>query len=532
MKTSEYLAEFLRSRGVRQVLGLPGTETIELIEGIRQAGLEFVLTQHEATAAFTAAMIGHLTGVPGVCLVAGGPGTTNTTSGVYAAHLDRMPLCVIIGDHVADPSLPTHQRLPFGHVAEGVARDRYLVDPSTLAERLPPVFDAAAGTPPGPVLVSVPTSAMDGTVTGAPATMERSADASRSVDVDQLAQALRGAKRIFCVIGLEVTWRDEGDGLRRLIERLQAPVADTPQSKGWFPNDHPLYLGTYATRRNAAIARLADQADLVLAIGLDSVELLSAWRLKAPVVALGSATAGEPAIPASLAVNAPLGMAIDALLAALPPRPPTWPDADLDSARHEIRDGLWPPGSGVAHPLWPQEVVAALQGAMPGDGVVTSDIGSHKLLLVQQWVATRPNGFLTSSGLASMGTGLPYAIAARLVWPDRPVTAMVGDGGLLMYAGELATVARLNGPFVVIAMNDGALSSIRVKQLRRSYPALGTTLPGSALDLAGLARSLGVDALRVTDRQQLDAALRDGLGSQRPLVIEAIVDPAAYEYSQ
>lgn len=534
MDVAEYVAQFLRRSGVSRVFGLPGTETIELIEAMRREGLEFVLTHHEATATFAAAMTGHLTGVPGVCLVAGGPGTTNTTSGVFAAHLDRLPLCVLIGDHVAAPGLPAHQRLPFEHVADGVARARLAVQASDVAERLPAVFAAATSPLPGPVIVSIPTGQVDQPVSADVAPPLRGGAAvDVAALVAPLARRLTDAKRVFIVAGLGITWGDDADRLVRLAERLQAPVADTPQSKGWFPNDHPLYVGTIATRRNRPVAGLAEQADIVLAVGLDSVELLSAWPLSRPLVSLAPTNAGEPALPSTVALDAPLDAALDELLARLEQRDGPWDLPEIAAAREEIRGGLWPTGeSDPPDGLWPQTVVDELQRALPPGAVVTTDVGSHKLLMVQQWVAAQPNTFLNSSGLASMGTGIPFAIAAKYAWPERTVAAVVGDGGVLMYAGELASVARMRGPLPIVALNDGALSSIRVKQARRGYPPVGTLLPGPELRLAALARATGLPAVRVSSQSTLRRALRRAATADRPMFVEAMVDPRGYEFSQ
>jgi acetolactate synthase-1/2/3 large subunit len=152
--------------------------------------------------------------------------------------------------------------------------------------------------------------------------------------------------------------------------------------------------------------------------------------------------------------------------------------------------------------------------------------------LVQQWVARQPNSFLTSSGLASMGTGLPFAMAAKLTWPARPVASLIGDGGLLMYAGELVTLARLPGPLVVIVLNDGALSSIRVKQARLGYAPVGTLLPGADVQLAAMARDLGLQGVRVASRSALRNVLGEAMAADHPVLVEVMVDPAGYEYSQ
>ena len=528
------LAGFLAEGGVRHVFGLPGTETIELMEATRRAGIDFVLTHHESTAAFAAAITGHLTGRAGVCMVAGGPGIANATTGILAAHLDRMPLCVVIGDHVAAPGLPVHQRLPFEHVAPGIVRARLSAAPDTFGDELPRAFAMANGPLPGPVLVSVSTDAA-GLAMRPPATPPPHTDELRAdpeARLRDVAARLSTARRVLIVLGIGVTHRAVGDRLVRLAEALGAPVTDTPQSKGWFPNDHDLYVGTIATRRNADVVGLGNRADVVLALGVDSAELLGPWPLTPPVLSVSPANAAEPAIPAEIAVDAPFPDALDALFAGVAGRAGGWPRDEVEACSGAVREGLAPPASerpGAG--LWPQEVVGILREELPPDAVATTDVGSHKLLMVQQWVARTPNSFLCSTGLSPMGTGLGFAIGARLALPSRPIAAVIGDGGLLMYAGELATLRRLPGPLVVVVMRDAALSSIRVKQARRGYPATGTLIDAD-LRLADAARSLGLQAARAEDDRTLRDAVRQACGSDRPMVIEALVDPRGYEWSQ
>jgi acetolactate synthase-1/2/3 large subunit len=167
---------------------------------------------------------------------------------------------------------------------------------------------------------------------------------------------------------------------------------------------------------------------------------------------------------------------------------------------------------------------------MPADGVVSVDVGSHKLLMVLQWIARQPQSFLNSSGISSMGSGIPFALAAKLTWPERPVAAVIGDGGFLMYTGQLAALARVEGPLLVVVMADAALYSIKIKQLQRNYPPVGTDFPPVAI--AAIARDFGLCAERVTSRAECRAAFAAGMRADRPTVVEAVIDPTGYGYSQ
>jgi acetolactate synthase-1/2/3 large subunit len=209
-----------------------------------------------------------------------------------------------------------------------------------------------------------------------------------------------------------------------------------------------------------------------------------------------------------------------------------WPRDEVAAYRTRFLGSLIPPNSDEGRGrMWPQTVVATLREILPDDGVVSVDVGSHKLLMVLQWPVRRPRTFLSSSGLSSMGTGVPFALAAKLAQPEHPVVAVIGDGGFLMYAGEMATLARLGVPVVIVVMADAALYSIKIKQVRRSYAPTGTEIVPE-VGIADVARSFGLQAERVSSAAALAGALRRALGADRPTVVEALIDPAGYEHSQ
>ncbi len=529
MKLARYVAEGLRDRGVKRIFGLPGTETIELNEAARAAGIDFFLTHHEGTATFAAGMVGQLTGIPGVCLVTAGPGATNTVSGVSTAYLDRRPLLAIIADHDQGPGQPAHQRIPLDLFA-GVSRARARTSASTVARDLDRLFGATTSGVHGPSVLVVPTPEALKEVTDTHGPGE-TAVSTAVPDLAPVLAALAKAERPMIIAGLGVANARAGAELRALAEAFGCPVADTPQLKGWFPSSHPLYAGLYATHRNAQVLDLASRSDLILAVGLDSTEFLRPWQIKTRVVSVRGEGEDDPGVPADVVVRGPLAAMLacltsDARVAG------AWPAGTAGECRRASRGGRAREGRAPAGTLWPQSVATELRRALPEDGIVTVDVGSHKLLMTLQWESERPNSFLNSSGMASMGTGLPFAMAAKLTFPERPVAAMIGDGGCLMYAGELATLARSGLPIVVVIMADAALYSIKIKQVRRSYPATGTEFAPPAAGFAQLARDFGLAAERVSSVESCARAMKDALRRDAPSVIEVVIDPAGYDRSQ
>lgn len=531
MRAALYWAQFLKAAGVRRIFGHPGTESIELLQAADEVGLEFVLTHHEATAGFAASMTGRLTQVPGVCVTTAGPGATNVASAVAQAHLDRMPLLVFTGDHPMGPGQPLHQRLPPDLYAP-ITRAAIRVAAATLRDDLPRALDLASRHPQGPVYVTFPSDEMLLDVgDDAPVAADRTP--AREVTTGDLARArtmVEAAARPLLIAGMGVTAAGAEIQFRRLAAALRAPVADTPQGRGSYPTDDPRYVGTFATHRDAGVAAVANASDLVIAVGLDSAEFLKPWQLTSPVLSLTSSGVGaDPAMPVAHAVSGPLHELLAQLSTATPAG--EWDGDQLAQlSGRGAESGGRTPARAPGAAMWPQAVVDTLQDALPADAIVSVDVGSHKLLMVQRWVVRQPGTFLNSSGISSMGTGIPFALAASLVHPDRAIVAVVGDGGLLMYAGELATLARLSARLVIVVMADAALYSIKIKQLRRSYRPVGTDFPG--VRVAEVARSFGLAAERVETADALRVALRQALDAGGPAVIEALVDPAGYELTQ
>ncbi len=531
MMAACYWAAYLKAQGIRQIVGLPGTESLELVEAARQAGLDFILTHHEATAAFIAQMLGQLTGIPGVCLATRGPGAANLVSGVAAAHLDRRPLLAVAGDHPGGDNIPRHQLLPLIDIFRPITRASLRVVASLLPRQLPEVFNAARGDCPGPVFMSFPSAEALKMIEDEQQFFRDSHELEGEPfpDVAPILSMIAHSKRMILIIGLGVLTTGTYKEVIRLAESLQCPVADTPQVKGCFPNDHPLYIGTFGVHGDDDIISFVNQSDLVLTIGLDSVEFLRPWRVTTPVASVAVSGGLDPAIPAETATVGHMKEVLEILIAEARTAG-SWPSDAIQRLRKAILNRLLPHGKPCAGTMFPQSVVTELQAVMSPDGIVAVDVGSHKLLMIHQWCARMPHSFLCSSGISSMGTGLAFAIAAKLVFPDRQVAAVIGDGGYLMYLGELATVARLNLPLLVVVMADAALSSIKIKQQRRLYPPVGTEI--GPVPAAAIARDFGLRGERVTSVADCRRAMADALGASMPTVIEAVIDPAGYTYSQ
>ena len=298
-------------------------------------------------------------------------------------------------------------------------------------------------------------------------------------------------------------------------------------AKGVLAEDHPYFAGVLDMAGHRVLWDLLDGADLILAAGFDPVELISPWSVRTPVLHADT-TPNTDQVYASRWELVGNVAAILGWIAGQWSGQPRWAEAEVAAHRARLR-AAWQEGRTNGR-LNPSDVVTIARAAAPPQTVMTTDVGSHKLMAGQAWTAGTPRSVLMTNGLSAMGFGLPAAIAARLTRPDRPVIALVGDGGFAMTATELRVAAELGLPVTVVVFADGSLNRIELRQQLMGYPPAGTRMGGT--DLPALAGALGCDGVRVDSPAALEKALAD-LGDRsagtRPLVVEARIDPAQYE---
>jgi acetolactate synthase-1/2/3 large subunit len=287
-----------------------------------------------------------------------------------------------------------------------------------------------------------------------------------------------------------------------------------------IPEDHPLRAGCVI---GGLIERkLVTQADLIVTVGLDAVELQpKPWPYTLPVLALASTPSVDALVPADPEIIGDLKSLL-AALAQWAPEGGGWGETAAKSFREDVRDALNTPATGLS----PQRTVEVARAILPRNTIATCDAGASRLLVVQKWEAYGPREFLTSNGLGSMGYAVPGALAARMAWPDRPVVAFTGDGGFLMTIAELQTAQRENLPIIVLVLDDQEIGMIRVKQEIKGLPAHGMKLGGVAWET--LAHAFGADGVTVDTEQGLSNALTAALRSGRTTVIGVRIDASGY----
>ncbi|MGD0907735.1 MAG: thiamine pyrophosphate-binding protein [Candidatus Acidiferrales bacterium] len=522
--TVEVLVEAFRDWGTPFIVGHPGGESVEMMEAARVRGMRFILMKQETAGAMLASTWGEITGSPGVCLSTRGPGAANMVNGVAHAWMDRCPLIAITDQY--PPSVyefGLRQRMDHHALYTPIVKCNMTIGAKTVRHQIRRAYRIATALPPGPVHFDMLSSETMGqaadmiaesplTPNVAPLIFDRAA-------LKVPLQMIESAKRPVLLAGLGVFWSRASKELVALAEKLGAPVLTTTKCKGAIPEDHPLRAGCII---GGLIEReLVNQADWIITIGLDAVELQpKPWPYKLPVLSLSAAPNLDAVVPATTEVIGDLKSMLSGLAEWASEK--SWGEKASMTFREQVVDALNTPATGLS----PQRTLEVARAVLPRDTIATCDAGASRLLVVQKWQSYGPREFLTSNGLGSMGFAIPGALGARLAHPDRPVVAFTGDGGFMMAVAELQTSVRESLPIIVLVIDDQEIGLIRVKQEIKKIPTYGVRIGG--IDWERLAQGFGADGTVVDNENALGDALRRALKSGRTTVIAARIDPSGY----
>jgi acetolactate synthase-1/2/3 large subunit len=431
---------------------------------------------------------------------------------VAQALLDRAPL-VLVTDAVSnkDRVRISHQRLDQDELFRPITKLSISVGVDQAETAVASALQIACAPPAGPVQL--------GFVPDAPAVALQVPSLDRALGgLENAGRLLAQSRRPVFALGVGV--RACIEPVRALLQGKPWPVLTTYKAKGAIPDSWSNSAGllTGATVEGPVL----QAADLIIAVGLDPVELIPAdWTYAAPLLSLAEWSLADPYFEPAVELVAPLSELIPLVESSLAPSfdgPALGRRERLVAARH-----LDIPTSGVG----PHHVVLAAREAAPHRTIATVDSGAHMFVAMTLWDAEEPDEALISSGLATMGFAVPAAIAASIARPSQHVVCFVGDGGLGMTLAELETIARQSLPVTVVVFNDSALSLIEIKQ-RPTGQGGQNAVRYHSTDFAGIARSFGMEARRVSDDGELATACRDAFSEARPFLIDAVIDPSGY----
>lgn len=489
---ADVMAGFLSASGVSTMFGYPGDSNIELMERARQRGVDTVLATREATAAFMAQGSAMTSGGLGVCLSTLGPGSTALVNGVAAANLDRVPMLAISGQiNSAREPYFTHQVVDHKGLFSSVTKWAGRMEAGSAATVMRKALRVATAERPGAVHLTVNSDVAKAEATDhvvAPPPSEPDAMANvvhRRADGADPVALLSQARRPVILAGIGALRQQAGPSITALAELANMPIVTAGMAKGVVSEDHPCFAGVLEMACSKVVYGLLREADLILAVGFDPVELFPAWTLQAPVIHIDTTPNTDQVYPSPVEIVGSIPAAMR-WLAADYEGGQRWTGPELDAHRRRLRDGYYE--GRVDGRLNPTDVVDVLRAQSPRDAIVTTDVGSHKLLIGQGWTTYEPRTALMTNGLSSMGFGLPAAIGAKLARPDRHVVAAIGDGGFAMVQAELRLAAALRLGMVVLVFSDQSLNRIELKQIKLGYPSTATRIERT--DLAATAEAM------------------------------------------
>jgi acetolactate synthase-1/2/3 large subunit len=527
MKAADLLVRALENEGVEYIFGIPGEENLDLLEAIRTSMIKLVLTRHEQGAGFMAATYGRLTGKPGVCLATLGPGATNLVTPAAYAQLGAMPMLMITGQKPIKVS--KQGRFQIVDVVEMMRPltkyTRQLVNGGNIPARVREAFRLALEERPGAVHLELPE---DVAAEEVEASLFPVADVRRpSPDpkaIRQAADMLRAARSPLLLIGAAGNRHRTGQALREFVDRSGIYVFCTQMGLGVVDANHASFLGTAALSDHDYLHCAIDRADLIVNIGHDVVEKPPFFMHEgeAKVIHVNYLSAEvDPVYFPQLEVIGDIANSVRAIGKEIG-RTCQWDYRYFDRVKKEMHKHMARDVAAPEFPVKPQRLVADVRAALPPDGILTLDNGIYKIWFARNFAASEPNSLLLDNALASMGAGLPSAMAAKIVHPERQVMTVCGDGGFMMNSQELETAVRLGLDLVVVILNDAAYGMIKWKQAAMGFEAFG--LDYSNPDFPAYARSYGASGQRLERTEDLRGMLEKCLNTPGVHVIDVPVD--------
>ncbi|MDO9395555.1 MAG: acetolactate synthase AlsS [Herbiconiux sp.] len=535
-RAAQRVVDAVGSAGVPYIFGIPGAKVDAVFDALSDGGPELIVCRHEQNAAFMAAAVGRLTGVPGVVLVTSGPGTTNLATGLLTATTEQDPVVALAGAvQLSDRLKRTHQSMDAAAFLTTVTKSTVeSTDPDDVAEAVVNAFRIATTQPKGATAVvlsaSVMAAAPSAESAGAKVLPVAKPGPARQVDIDLAAGLINAAERPVLLVGLRGADLESTRSLRALIAETELPVIETFQAAGLISRDlENHYLGRVGLFKNQPADLALNESDLVIAVGYDAVEYDPVIWNSEP----GRRIIHVDALPAqydnhyrpSLELRGDIASTLDALRPAISglTLSPTAVER-LGDLRHELTAIDDRARSAEAAPglVDPARLVLLLREILDDEATVACDIGSNYIFMARHFRTYEPRHLLFSNGQQTLGVSLPWGIAAALVRPGTQVVSVSGDGGFLFSAQELETAKRLGVSFTHIIMRDNTYNMVAFQEQLKYGRTSGIQL--GDYDIVGFAEAFGAKGRRVTGYEEFEEALRTSLAEEGVSIIDIAVD--------
>jgi acetolactate synthase-1/2/3 large subunit len=526
---ADIIAARLAAAGATHAFGIPGGEVLALVDALERAGIRFLLAKHENAAGFMAEGLWHATGAQPVLVATLGPGVANAVNVVANAQQDRVPLLFITG--CVDQALAesyTHQVFDHQAVLRPLVKASFRAAPGTEDLVIGKAIALARRGRPGPVHVDLPIAVAEARGPLRATALVPWPERVVPADLSMASRLLAAARRPLVIAGLDLVDQGGAAALQDFIGRTGAPLLTTYKAKGLLPESDPLVIGGIglSPKADAIVRPLIDAADLIVLAGYDPIEMRQGWRnpwpADKPVIDIVAEAMPHGMHASTLLLEGDVATVLTQLTETLPPASaPVWPDGEPAAIRTRFRDAFTAPA------IWgPHAVFETMRAVAPAGTVATADSGAHRILLSQMWSCDGPRQLLQSTGLCTMGCALPLATGAAL-GSGRPVLCFVGDAGLEMVLGELATLRDLGLTVVIVTLVDESLGLIALKQRQMGLERAGVDFGGT--DFAAVATAMGGHGVTITDRESLEREAAAALARQGFTILACRIAAAEYD---
>lgn len=527
MKASDLFVKCLEAEGVKIIFGVPGEENLDFLESLRNSSIRFITTRHEQAAVFMAATMGRLTGKAGVALSTLGPGATNLVTGIAYAQLGGMPLLVITGQKPIRKS--KQGRFQIIDVVEMMKPLTKMTETIVSADRIPSLvrqaFKMAEAERPGAVHLELPEDiAVENSevLPIMPVKVRRSGPDPKAIE--QAIGLISRAKSPVLLIAAGANRKLIRKNLQALIDKTQIPFVTTQMGKGVIDETSNLYLGTTALSAGDYVHCALQQSDCVVVVGHDITEkppiILTSQERSVIHINFNEAEVDDVYIP-TLEIVGDVSHSLWAITETIQTQS-HWDFGNLNIFKNKLLSHLQEKINSEEFPIKPQRLVKELREVLPADGILALDNGMYKIWIARNYFAREQNTVLLDNALATMGAGLPAAMAAKLVDPSKSVIAVVGDGGFMMSAQELETAKRLGLNLVVLIINDNGYGMIKWKQQGSHMEDFALSF--SNPDFVKFADSFGIQGVRINAASELAPALKRGLSHPGIFLIDCPID--------
>lgn len=531
LTSADMLAQTLAKNGCKRAYGIPGGEVLAIIDAFDRVGIEFVLIKHENSGGFMAEGSWHADGFPPVLVATIGPGVANAVNVVANAMQDRVPLIFVTGCvDGAEAESYTHQVFDHAQMLRPITKATFLGTTSTCGLIAQKAITISQEPQAGPVHIDVPVS-----VAESPSTEDLHVGAiptpvitpAKNEMFVEAAKALESAKHPVAILGVDAVNENAGKKISAFCERFNIPVIASYKAKGLIDDASDFSFGGVglSPKADKVIMPVLEKADAILLLGYDPIEMRIGWRnpwaKDKTVIEITPIARLHGMQHVSHTLRGSLAPTLEMLSGEMTPKRDSI-SSDLATARDEL-ETMFKADSEFG----PDRVFETLREVSPNETVVTADSGAHRILLSQMWQCHHPRGMLQSSALCTMACAVPLAAGYKQASPETPVIAFVGDAGMEMGLGELATLREHKIPIVVCVLVDESLTLIEMKQRASQRPNLGVDFTGS--DFPTVATALGGHGVWVDNVEDLKSEAKAGFERNTFTVLACRIGRKSYD---